>query len=281
MEKVGKICNWLAILASVGVLALVALLWMRGDEASRMHSILHNQFESNKTAAETAKKRQESALRRNLAAKDDLDLELKTLNDEIRDADQSIAELASEKDAKERETEQLRADAQQTRLATAAKEQTLEKNKLERDRLNRENPIAESELGPLLDLIDEQRLRASDLQGQLADYAEETRSIKVHLDSMKDALARDWETRPWIEPGERLETLVSNVNLDTGVLTFPLGLNHRVGKGMSFLVTEQGRGLCLIRVKETGLNHSVATILPMFGRVGKIRNNQRVEITNQ
>lgn len=281
MEKTEKIFNWLAILASVSALVAVVLLWMRGDEASRMHSVLRNQFDSNKTAAEAAKKRQESALRRNNLAKADLELELNEIQDKIRDANQSIAEFIAEKEAKEREAEQLRADIQQTRLATAAKEQSLEKEKAERDRLRRENPVNEAELAPLRNLIDEQRLRASDLQGQLADYSEETRTLKFHYDSMRDALERDWENRPWIEPGERLETLISDVNLDAGVLTIPLGLNHRMDEGMSFLVTEQGRGLCLIRVKETGLNHSVATILPMFGRVGKLRSNQRVEITNK
>ena len=281
MEKTVKLFNWLAILASLATLALVVLLWMRGDEASRMYSILHNRFESNKTAAEAAKKRQETALRRNRAAKDELELELKTVRDDARDVNQSITDVTLEKEAKESETEQLRQNNQQTRLATAAKEQALEKAEMERDRFARENPVNEGELGPLRDLIEEQRLRASDLQGQLADYADETRALKFHYDSVKDALERDWENRPWIEPGERLTTRISDVNLPAGVLTIPLGLNHRVDEGMNFLVTEQGRGLCLIRVKEIGLNHSVATILPMFGRVGKIKNNQLVEITNQ
>ena len=49
---------------------------------------------------------------------------------------------------------------------------------------------------------------------------------------------------------------------------------------MRFLVSEKGRSLCRIKLKDIGLSHSVAMIIPMFGRVARLQESQKVEITN-
>jgi len=73
---------------------------------------------------------------------------------------------------------------------------------------------------------------------------------------------------------------VQSLNLKAGVLMLPIGRNKGLEADMRFIVSDKGQRLCQILVKEAGLSHSVAMIIPMFGRIGGLRENQNVEITN-
>ena len=63
-------------------------------------------------------------------------------------------------------------------------------------------------------------------------------------------------------------------------MMIPLGKNDGLKNDMRFLVTEKGRSLCRIKLKDIGLSHSVAMIIPMFGRVARLQESQNVDITN-
>ncbi|MBU63619.1 MAG: hypothetical protein CMI26_14075 [Opitutae bacterium] len=280
MQKISRIEIWLAIVFSISALVFVLLLWMRGEDASIQLSTLNEEFSLlEKSAAEKV-----SAQKANLARKK---RDIQSLQDELGSIKQgtilserlileSEANLQTERD----KVVQTRDSTHEANLAIEALRKELEHAQKDADRLVLSNPAKTAELDTIKDLIVNERGNGAVVRDQLTDYADETRTLDFHYKSVLAALERDLNERPWIERGEILSTRVQSLNLKAGVLMLPIGRNKGLEEDMRFIVSNKGQRLCQILVKEAGLSHSIAMIIPMFGRIGGLRENQNVEITN-
>ena len=280
MQKSSRIASWLTILISLAAFVIVLLLWMRGDEASTLLSTLNEEFAQLKKTAADQNKSQAANLAREERKNQDLLEKISAIRQNTASNERDIVIVEANLQSMQDQVAKAREDNHKTNLAIEAIKKEIEHTQEEVNRLETANPSAGNELDGLRELIEEERQRGEDIRGQLSDYADETRTLDHHYKSILVALESDLNERPWIERGEILTTRIQNLNLAAGVLMLPIGRNDGMETDMRFLVTGNGRSLCRILVKETGLSHSVAMIIPMFGRVGGLKENQNVEITN-
>ena len=280
MQKISRIEIWLAIIFSIAALVFVLLLWMRGEDASTQLSTLNEEFSLLEKSAAEKKSAQEANLARKKRDSQSLQDELSSIKQDTISNERLILESESNLQAERDKVAQTRDATHQANLAIEALKKELEHAQEDADRLALANPAKTAELDTIRNLIEEERENGEGVQDQLADYADETRTLDFHYKSVLAALERDLNERPWIERGESLSTRVQSLNLKAGVLMLPIGRNKGLEEDMRFIVSDNGRRLCQILVKEAGLSHSVAMIIPMFGRIGGLRENQNVEITN-
>jgi chromosome segregation ATPase len=280
MQKISRIEIWLAIVFSITALVFVLLLWFRGDDASTQLSTLNEQFFLMEQSAAEKKSAQEANLARKKRDSQSLQSELSSIKQDSTSNVRLILETESNLQAERDEVAQTRDEAHQSNLAIEALTKELERANVDVDQLTLGNPAKTAELEILRNRMGEERENGEGIQDKLSDYAEETRTLDFHYKTVLFALERDLNERPWIERGESLSTRVQSLNLKAGVLMLPIGRNKGLEENMRFILSEKGQRLCQILVKEAGLSHSVAMIIPMFGRIGGLRENQDVEITN-
>ena len=280
MQKISRIEIWLAIIFSIAALVFVLLLWMRGEDASTQLSTLNEEFSLLEKSAAEKKSAQEANLARKKRDSQSLQSELSSIKQDSTSNVRLILETESNLQAERDEVAQTRDEAHQSNLAIEALTKELERANVDVDQLTLGNPAKTAELEILRNRMGEERENGEGIQDKLSDYAEETRTLDFHYKTVLFALERDLNERPWIERGESLSTRVQSLNLKAGVLMLPIGRNKGLEENMRFILSEKGQRLCQILVKEAGLSHSVAMIIPMFGRIGGLRENQDVEITN-
>ena len=280
MQKISRIEIWLAIVFSITALVFVLLLWFRGDDASTQLSTLNEQFFLMEQSAAEKKSAQEANLARKKRDSQSLQSELSSIKQDSTSNVRLILETESNLQAERDEVAQTRDEAHQSNLAIEALTKELERANVDVDQLTLGNPAKTAELEILRNRMGEERENGEGIQDKLSDYAEETRTLDFHYKTVLFALERDLNERPWIERGESLSTRVQSLNLKAGVLMLPIGRNKGLEENMRFILSEKGQRLCQILVKEAGLSHSVAMIIPMFGRIGGLQENQNVEITN-
>jgi hypothetical protein len=280
MQKISRIEIWLAIVFSITALVFVLLLWFRGDDASTQLSTLNEQFFLMEQSAAEKKSAQEANLARKKRDSQSLQSELSSIKQDSMSNERLILETESNLQAERDKVAQTRDEAHQSNLAIEALTKELERANVDVDQLTLGNPAKTAELEILRNRMGEERENGEGIQNKLSDYAEETRTLDFHYKTVLFALERDLNERPWIERGESLSTRVQSLNLKAGVLMLPIGRNKGLEENMRFILSEKGQRLCQILVKEAGLSHSVAMIIPMFGRIGGLRENQDVEITN-
>ena len=280
MQKVSRIEIWLAIIFSIAALVFVFLLWMRGDAASTELSTLNEEFSLLEKSAAEKKSAQEANLARKKRESQSLQDELSSINQGTASNEGLILKSESDLQAELDKVSHTRDTIHQTNLAIEALNKKLEHAQEDVDRLALANPAKTAELQNIRNRIEDERANGEGIQDQLADYAHETSTLDFHYKSVLASLERDLNERPWIERGESLSTRVQSLNLKAGVLMLPIGRNKGLEENMRFIVSDKGQRLCQILVKETGLSHSIAMIIPMFGRIGGLKENQNVEITN-
>ncbi|MFP6886228.1 MAG: hypothetical protein VB997_01650 [Opitutales bacterium] len=280
MQKSSRIVNWLTIITSLAAFVVVLLLWLRGDEASKKLSELNQEFAQLEKAAADQNKSQAANLARAKRKNQEILKEISSIKQDTASKDRSIGTAEANLQAKLDQVAKAREDNHKTNLAIEALKKEIQHAQEDINRLEVANPTTGNELDGLRDLIKDEHRRGEGIQDQLSDYADETSTLNHHYKSILVALEKDLTERPWIERGETLTTRIQNLNLDAGVLMLPIGRNDGLEDEMRFLVTGNGRHLCRILVKEAGLSHSIAMIIPMFGRVGRLRENQNIEITN-
>jgi chromosome segregation ATPase len=278
MQKICRIEIWLAIIFSIAALVFVLLLWMRGEDASTQLSTLNEEFSLLEKSAAEKKSAQEANLARKKRDSQSLQDELSSIKQDTISNERLILESETNLQVERDKVAQTRDATHQTNLAIEALKKELEH--AQEDRLALANPAKTAELDTIRNRIEEERGNGERIQDQLADYADETRTLDFHYKSVLAALERDLNERPWIERGESLSTRVQSLNLKAGVLMLPIGRNKGLEEDMRFIVSDKGQRLCQILIKEAGLSHSVAMIIPMFGRIGGLKENQKVEITN-
>ena len=280
MRKFSRILNWLTLSISIAGLVIVLLLWLRGNEASTKLSSLNEQYAQLEKNAADQNKTQQADLARAKRKNEAILKEISTIKQDTASKEGKIVTEESDLQTARDKLAQAEEDNHKANLGIEALKKEIEHTQQEVTRLEVANPTTATELEGIRDLIKGERLRGEGIRGQLADYADETRTLDHHYKSILVALEKDLKERPWIERGETLSTRIQDLNINAGVLLLPLGSNDGLENDMRFLVTGNGKQLCRILVKETGLSHSVAMIIPMFGRIGRLQENQTVEITN-
>ena len=278
MEKISRIEIWLAIIFSIAALVFVLLLWMRGEDASTQLSSLNEEFSLLEKSAAEKKSAQEANLARKKRESQSLQDELGSIKQDTTSSERLLLESESNLEAEREKVAQTRDVIHQTNLAIEALKKEFQHAQEDVDRLALANPAKTAELQIIRNRIGDERANGEGIKDQLADYADETRTLDFHYKSVLAALEQDLNERPWIERGESLSTRVQSLNLKAGVMMLPIGRNKGLEEDMRFIVSDKGQRLCQILVKEAGLSHSVAMIIPMFGRIGGLRENPHVAI---
>ena len=256
------------------------LLWLRGDAASTQLSTLNQEFSLLEKSAAEKKSAQEANLARKKRESQSLQDELSSIKQGTASNQGLILKSESDLQAERDKVSQTRDTIHQTNLAIEDLNKKIEHAQEDADRLALANPAKTAELQNIRNRMEDERANGEGIHNQLADYADETSTLDFHYKSVLASLERDLNERPWIERGESLSTRVQSLNLKAGVLMLPIGRNKGLEADMRFIVSDKGQRLCQILVKEAGLSHSVAMIIPMFGRIGGLKENQKVEITN-
>jgi hypothetical protein len=131
----------------------------------------------------------------------------------------------------------------------------------------------------LQDDLDEQHALFAELEIEWRDYKAETEHLRSHYVSILEALRVDAENPSWITIGKSVLTKIERLSMETGMLVLPLGSTHGMRNNMRFFVSKNGKRVGQIIIKETGLGHSVANIVPLIGNPTKLREKDSVEIT--
>ena len=279
MKKISRIANWTTLLVCLTAIVFIYLYLDRSGTASDQLVNLTKELEiKKKSVLEAEKERDRDRLRetsRTNALLDEIKEQNATkvslVNREIPEQERGLEAALQAKEATEAEQAGIRGEI-------AEIERQAEALVTEAQRLALANPNTETELKDLEGLIDDERARGDQLRDDLANYAEETETLAVHHRSIVAALQRDFHERPWIEPGETLITRIQKIH--PGMLVLPLGKNDGLKDKMRFLVHRKGERLCQIRIKKANMADSVAMIIPMYGRVSRLRPDQTIEITN-
>ena len=280
MQKTSGIFNFLTILLSLGAFGIVLLIWFDGNDALSELSSLNKKYSELEAAAEDQNKSQAANLARAKRKNAEILKEISKIKQDTTSEQAELITLEADLESSRDQLAQTRDETHQANLSAEELKKKLEQTKLELNRLTAANPAAVRELETLRQLIEDERARGVGIQDELKDYEDETRTLDHHYKSILVALEKDLNERPWIERGETILTSIQNLNLRAGVLMIPLGKNDGLRDDMRFLVSEKGRSLCRIKLKDIGLSHSVAMIIPMFGRVARLQESQKVEITN-
>ena len=114
---------------------------------------------------------------------------------------------------------------------------------------------------------------------ELQNYKIETDHLRAHYASILTALEKDARDPSWITIGKSVSTNVEQLSMETGMVVLPLGTSHGLRNKMRFFVTKKGRQVCQLLVKDAGLAHSVALIVPLIGNPRKLREKDQIEIT--
>ncbi|MFP6899884.1 MAG: hypothetical protein VCA36_03005 [Opitutales bacterium] len=279
MRTTSKIINLLTILIGLCVAVLAYLLLQAADQLRADTAVKQNEVTNVRTAlaeAEEKRDREESSLRARKAG----------LTDDLEDHRKQLAEYKTSLPEKERELESLkkqqemaRQEVNKNRAEVTAKEAEIAQTQQAFQSLRAANPVARGELDQARASIDEQVDLAKSMELELKNYKIETEHLRAHYASILTALEADALNPSWITIGKSVSTRIEQLSMETGMLVLPLGTSHGLRNNMRFFVAKKGRRVGQLVVKDAGLAHSVAIIVPMIGTPGKLREKDEVEIT--
>ncbi len=279
MEKSSKIINLLTILTGLAAAVLAYLLVDAADQFRGKSSAKRDELNAARRVladAEEKKEREEASLRARRAG----------LTEDLEDHRDQVAKLKLSLPEKENETEGLKKQQDEARLAAtkdkaklAALEAEIVTANETADRLRTGNPATQAALNQLQVEVDEQNDLVGDLELELRDYQAETDHLSSHYASILEGLGIDAENPSWITIGKGVVTKIERLSMEAGMLVLPLGTSHGMRDEMRFFVSKNGKRVGQLVIKDAGLAHSVANIVPLFGNPTKLREKDTVEIT--
>ena len=141
------------------------------------------------------------------------------------------------------------------------------------------NPAARGAVEQMRNEIRDQNNLTEEIQRELRDYKHETDHLRVHFASILQALGKDAKNPSWITIGKTVRTRIERLSMETGMLVLPLGITHGMRDEMRFFVSKKGKRVGQLVIKDAGLAHSVANIVPLIDNPTKLREKDDVEIT--
>ena len=209
------------------------------------------------------------------------------LSDDLDDYRDQVAELTTALPRKKIELEALNQEKALFREETMRQQEELARVEAEVaqldetvTRLTQGNPVARAALDQIRDQIAEQEDLTAQNNLELRGYEKETSHLRDHYSSILKGLEADAEDAPWITIGKRVPTQIQRLSMETGMLVLPLGTTHGMREKMRFFVSKKGKRVGQLVIKEAGLAHSVANIVPLIGNPTKLREQDDVEITS-
>ena len=279
MEKSSKIINSLTILIGIFVAVIAYMLLAAADQfrsdssakATELTKVLNALDE-----AEKKKQREENVLR---ARKEGFTADLEELRNKMVELTDSLPQKKIELEVLKQDQEQARLETERQNTELASLEAETKEFESTAERLTQENPAARAALDQLRADIAEQEAVTGEIKLELRDYETETNHLQAHYASILEALEADAKNPSWITIGKRVSTQIQRLSMETGMLVLPLGSTHGMREKMRFFISKKGQRVGQLVIKEAGLAHSVANIVPLYGDPSKLREQDNVEIT--
>ena len=279
MEKVSKIINLLTIVIGLAVAILAYLLITAVDQLRKDTSAKQSELDAAITTL--AKTEEKSA-----ADKAALSATKSGLADDLSDHRREVTRLKDELPVSEAKLEGLKKQQEEARAEAEKKKGEVTGLQTEiagvqeaAGGLRAANPTARAAVEQMRNEIREQNDLAVEIQSELRDYKQETAHLKVHFASILKELQQDARDPSWITIGKSVNTRIERLSMETGMLVLPLGITHGMREDMKFIVSKKGKRVGQLVIKETGLAHSVANIVPLIGNPTKLRERDDIEIT--
>ena len=104
----------------------------------------------------------------------------------------------------------------------------------------------------------------------LEHYEGVTKILKSHYEKTTDSLFKDKSSRNWLEPGEFIRLTYMEIDLTSGLLGLPVGMDDGIRTDKLFSIRSNGDDICKIKITHAELNRSVASIIPLLGKPAKL-----------
>ena len=97
-----------------------------------------------------------------------------------------------------------------------------------------------------------------------------TKMLKSQYEKTTDSLFKDKSSRNWLEPGEFIRLTYMEIDLTSGLLGLPVGMDDGIRTDKLFSIRSNGDDICKIKITHAELNRSVASIVPLLGKPAKL-----------
>lgn len=279
MEKTSKIINLLTILVGIFVGVIAYLLLASADQFRTDSSAKATELTATLKALDEAEKKKEREENLQRVRKVSLTDDLQDYRDQMSILTSDLPQKKIELEVLKQEQEQVGLEAERQKAELARLEAEITQFDATVERLTQENPAARAALDQLRDDIAEQNALTDQIKLELRDYEAETGHLKDHFASILEAMEIDAKNPSWITIGKRVSTQIQRLSMETGMLVLPLGTTHGMREKMRFFISKKGKRVGQLVIKEAGLAHSVANIVPLIGNPTKLREQDTVEIT--
>ena len=279
MEKTSKYINLLTILVGLVVAVLAYLLISAVDQLREDTSA--KQTEWNAALAALTKTEEKSAGDKAalMATKAGLTDDLEDHRGQTARLNLELPENEAKLESLKKQQEEARAEATKKKGEVAGLEAEIVQVEETAGGLRVANPAARGAVEQMRNEIRDQNNLTEEIQRELRDYKHETDHLRVHFASILQALGKDAKNPSWITIGKTVRTRIERLSMETGMLVLPLGITHGMRDEMRFFVSKKGKRVGQLVIKDAGLAHSVANIVPLIGNPTKLREKDYVEIT--
>ena len=280
MSTLGKILTVLIVVVSIAVAVLVAREFALSDNWHARYREKERDFDKALGQRDSAIQQRDDAKRTADLDKAVLQQQILTLTDELTLRNNTIATLREQIENQEKRLQEL---AEQY----AGIKDSFAKLMQERDGWRLERDDARKEADTLRQMYTELEGKWRVLLAQFADSKENLRQSDEQNKTLKGKIA--WATQQYnianwppeaapLPPSEKLEGLVTDVNLAAGVVQIGLGSDDGVVKGMKFYVYDKAHDKYLATLTIDKVSHDSAA-----GQLSIIRGTVEKEshVTNR
>ena len=280
MSTLGKVLTVLIVVVSIAVAVLVAREFAMSDNWRARYQEQVKLFDKALQQRDSAIQQRDLAKRTADADKAVLQQQIGTLTDELALRNNTIATLREQIENQEKRLQEL---AEQYAGINTAFTKLMQ----ERDGWRQERDEARKEADTLRQMYTELEGKYRVLLAQFADAKETLRQAQEEIKVVKGKIA--WATQQYdianwppeavpLPPTEKLEGIVTDVNLAAGVVQISLGSDDGVVKGMKFYVYDKGRNKYLATLTIDKVSHDSAA-----GQLGIVRGTVEKEshVTNR
>jgi len=280
LSTLGKVLTVLIVVVSIAVAVLVAREFAMSDNWRARYQEQVKLFDKALQQRDSAIQQRDLAKRTADADKAVLQQQIGTLTDELALRNNTIATLREQIENQEKRLQEL---AEQYAGINTAFTKLMQ----ERDGWRQERDEARKEADTLRQMYTELEGKYRVLLAQFADAKETLRQAQEEIKVVKGKIA--WATQQYdianwppeavpLPPTEKLEGIVTDVNLAAGVVQISLGSDDGVVKGMKFYVYDKGRNKYLATLTIDKVSHDSAA-----GQLGIVRGTVEKEshVTNR
>ena len=279
MSTLGKILTVLIVVVSIAVAVLVAREFALSENWHARYQDEVKLFDKALEQRDSAIQQRDEAKRIADADKAVLKQQIETLTDELALRNNTIASLREQIENQEKRLQELTTDL--TGL------QTNQKNVVAlMDSYRQERDDSRKEADTLRQMYTELEGKHRVTLAQLADAKENLRQARENIQTLQGQLAYVLqetgiklppEPAP-LPPSEKLEGIITDVNLAAGVVQISLGSDDGVVKGMKFYVYDKARNKYLATLTIDKVSHDSAA-----GQLGIVRGTVEKEshVTNR